>query len=77
MQANDMLGMPLEQALEALRQQGLEMRVTITQAPRTTRSDGTLRVIRIRGNELVAAMFFDGDPVQRQTGADSEPVRRA
>lgn len=71
MQANDVLGMPLAQALETLRRQGLEMRVTITQAPRSTRSDGTLRVIRVRENELVAAAFYDGDPQETQTGAGS------
>ena len=62
MQAYQLLGMPLEQALETLRHQGQEPRVTVTSAPRSTRSEGTLRVIRVRQNELVAARFEDGDP---------------
>lgn len=62
MQAYQLLGLPLEQALETLRHQGQEMRVTVTSAPRSTRSEGTLRVIRVRQNELVAARFEDGDP---------------
>lgn len=58
----DLLGLPCEQALEALRARGIEdVRITEARAPRGGREGGTLRVVRVRdgGRELVAARFLD------------------
>ena len=56
--------MTLEEALRVCEAQGLSPRVQTTCAPRTERTGGTLRVIRVRGEELTVSAFLDGDPVE-------------
>ena len=63
-----LLGLPLEKALAIARTWGCEPRVLITCAPRrkgeeeTGLREGTLRVIRVRENELTVSAFQDGAP---------------
>ena len=63
-----LLGLPLDQALEAARAWGVEPKVLVTCAPRrkgeedTGMREGTLRVIRAREGELTVSAFQDGDP---------------
>ena len=56
-----LLGLPLEDALARLKEQGLEASVVETSAPRG-RADGTLRVIRVSGTVLTVSRFRDGAP---------------
>jgi len=56
-----LLGLPLEEALARLQQQGLEATVVETSAPRG-REEGTLRVIRVTGTVLTVSRFQDGFP---------------
>ena len=65
--AETLLGLPLETALETLRSAGMEPLVVTTCAPRREDSpDGTLRVIRVRRRDDTVALtvraFMDGDP---------------
>ena len=53
-----LLGLPLEEAVRRLREAGVEPRVQYASAPHV-REGGTLRVIRVRGEELTAARFED------------------
>ena len=53
-----LLGLPLEEAVRRLREAGVEPRVQYASAP-YVREGGTLRVIRVRGEELTAARFED------------------
>ena len=53
-----LLGLPLEEAVRRLRGEGVEPRVLYASAPHV-REGGTLRVIRVRGEELTAARFED------------------
>ncbi len=58
----DLLGEPLDDALEQLAARGLmDVRVTETVPPRGGHDQGTLRVVRITddGRELLAARFPD------------------
>ena len=64
------LGMTLEAALEILHGEGIEPTVVETRAPRTERTDGTLRVIRVRGNELTVSAFMDGQPRRAEDSAN-------
>ena len=63
-----LLGLPLDQALEAARAWGVEPKVLVTCAPRRKGEEdagmreGTLRVIRARAGELTGSAFQDGDP---------------
>ena len=63
-----LLGLPLDQALEAARAWGVEPKVLVTCASRrkgeedTGMREGTLRVIRARAGELTVSAFQDGDP---------------
>jgi len=63
-----LLGLPLDQAVEAARAWGVEPKVLVTCAPRrkgeedTGMREGTLRVIRARAGELTVSAFQDGDP---------------
>ena len=63
-----LLGLPLDQALEAARAWGVEPKVLVTCAPRRkgeedkSAREGTLRVIRAREGELTVSAFQDGDP---------------
>ncbi len=64
----DLLGLPLEEALAAARAFGCEPQVLVTHAPRRKGEDaslpreGTLRVIRVREGELTVSLFPDGEP---------------
>ena len=60
----DVLGMRLEDALALCRAQGVEPTVIVTRAPRDSRSGGTLRVVRVRENELTVSAFMDAPPNQ-------------
>ena len=53
------LGLELEEALERLRAMGVEPEVVTACAPGTNREGGTLRVIRVRGNEITVSAFQD------------------
>ena len=63
-----LLGLPLDQAVEAARAWGVEPKVLVTCAPRRKGDDsaepreGTMRVIRVREGELTVSAFQDGDP---------------
>ena len=63
-----LLGLPLDQALEAARAWGVEPKVLVTCAPRrkgeevSAVREGTMRVIRAREMELTVSVFPDGDP---------------
>ena len=60
---DSVLGMPLDEALALARHSGMaEIRITHTRAPRDQRSGGTLRVIRVRGDEWTVAAFQDETP---------------
>lgn len=61
---HDVLGMRLEDALALYRARGMEPPVLMTRAPRDQRSGGTLRVIRVRENELTVSAFRDAPPDQ-------------
>ncbi|MBE5768876.1 MAG: hypothetical protein E7333_04690 [Clostridiales bacterium] len=63
MAVETLLGLPLSVALEKLREAGVEPEVVHTAAPRGNRENATLRVIRVRGNELTVGAFEDGTPV--------------
>jgi hypothetical protein len=57
------LGLPLDTALAMAGELGLnDIHVTQTCDPRAPRAEGTLRVLRVRGNEWTVARFLDGDP---------------
>ncbi len=61
----DVLGLPLSQALAALSECGIfEPHIEWTCAPKGSREEGTARVVAIReeGRVLVAARFLDGMP---------------
>lgn len=58
----NVLGMKLEDALAVVRAAGIEPTVITTRAPRDQRSGGTLRVVRVRGNEVTVSAFMDDTP---------------
>ena len=61
--AEQLLGMRLEDALSLCRAQGLaEPEVIATHAPRGQRSEGTLRVIRVREGQWTVSAFMDNTP---------------
>lgn len=68
----DLLGLSLDCALETLRDEGVQPRVTITNAPRRAgETRGMLRVVYASGDgaELTAARFLD--PIaDREEGID-------
>ena len=53
------LGMDREEAVRRLRAMGVEPEVVTACAPGTSREGGTLRVIRVRGNEITVSAFQD------------------
>ncbi|MBR5232465.1 MAG: hypothetical protein IKW00_09525 [Clostridia bacterium] len=55
------LGLPLGQALSLCREKGIVPRVLYT-GERCAADDLTARVVAVRGDTLVAALFRDGDP---------------
>lgn len=60
-----LLGMPLDTALAQAKALGLPgPEIITTQAPRSQRTGGTLRVLRVRENEWVVAAFMDGAPAE-------------
>lgn len=55
-----LLGLPLDRALERYRALGsVAPRVLYTAAPRRAQQEGTLRVVRVRPDELTVAYFPD------------------
>lgn len=57
------LGMRLDDALALCRAQGMaEPAIVATHAPRNQRSDGSLRVIRVREGEWTVSAFMDETP---------------
>lgn len=54
-----LLGLRLEDAQAVLRNQGIDVRIVRTAAPRTAREGGTLRVIRVRDGEITVSAFQD------------------
>lgn len=57
-----LLGLTLEEALQILREEGIEPEVVKTFAPGKEEREGTLRVIRVRDRELTVGCFPDGTP---------------
>lgn len=57
-----LLGLPLQEALERLRAQGMEPAVIISKAPRRPDEVGAFRVVRVRsgGREITACAFLEG-----------------
>ena len=65
---NDLLGLPLAEALAAAGSQ-VQPQIAETAAPQKAgqeRQEGTLRVIRIQGNQWTVARFLDGLPKQEK-----------
>lgn len=63
MSAVNVLGMRLDAALSLCRAQGMaEPEIIVTQAPRLQRSEGTLRVIRVREGQWTVSSFMDATP---------------
>jgi len=59
----NVLGMRLEDALRLCRAQGMaEPAIIATHAPRGQRSEGSLRVIRVREGEWTVSSFMDDTP---------------
>lgn len=58
----NVLGLPLEEALQRLRAQGVEPQVVRTSDGRSARTGGTLRVVRVRPGQVVVSAFLDGAP---------------
>ena len=59
----NVLGMRLDAALALCRAQGMaEPEIIATQAPRGQRSEGTLRVIRVREGQWTVSSFMDATP---------------
>ena len=61
------LGRPAEKALQAV-PESEQIKIAETAAPQRngdTRREGTLRVLRCRGNTWVAARFRDGAPQRK------------
>ena len=58
----ELLGLRLEDALALLEARGVTPTVITTRAPRNPREGGTLRVIRVRGEELTVSAFQDSIP---------------
>ena len=58
------LGMRLPDALALAEKEGVQVNVTTTTAPRREHMDaeGTLRVIRVKGNEWTVSAFMDETP---------------
>lgn len=66
----DLLGLPLDEALRLLEAQGIAPHVTLTSAPRRTQTqEGVLRVVYAsEGGELTAARFLE--PLQGEARAE-------
>ena len=63
MRPEELLGLPLEEALRRWEAEGLPApAVTQTQDPRGARPEGTLRLVRVREGNWTVARFADGDP---------------
>ncbi len=62
-----MLGLPLDEALRLWRESGgEEPGVAWTCDPRSGRTEGTARVVRVRPGEWTAARFLDAEPRDRE-----------
>ena len=55
------IGLPLEQALDYCRRQGLKTEIVYT-GERAAEDSLTPRVIALNGNRLLVSYFRDGDP---------------
>ena len=63
MRPEELLGLPLDEALRRWTEAGLDApAVRETADPRGAHAQGTLRVIRIREGEWIVAKFRDGTP---------------
>ncbi|MBQ8537085.1 MAG: hypothetical protein IJ461_06770 [Clostridia bacterium] len=63
----ELLGLPLDRALQILDQRGLPRpQVVITASPKSAREAGTLRVVAVNSGCLTAARFLDGMPEEQQ-----------
>ena len=63
MRPEELLGLPLEEALRRWEAEGRPApAVTQTQDPRGARPEGTLRLVRVREGSWTVARFADGDP---------------
>lgn len=54
-----LLGLPLHEAEDILKREGVTPRVIVTRAPRDEREGGNLRVIRHQGDTLTVAAFHE------------------
>ena len=72
MRPEELLGLPLEEALRRWTEAGFPVpTIRETADPRGGHGTGTLRVIRAAGTEWVTARFLDGDP-RRETDREKE-----
>ena len=58
----DLLGKTLDEALADMRAAGLDPQVAVSAAPRTQRSEATLRVVRVQPDLITACAFLDAPP---------------
>ncbi len=65
MSLEEVLGLPLEDALAIMRDMGYEPAVRTTSAPKG-RHEGQLRVVRARPEEIIVSAFLTEGPAQRQ-----------
>ena len=59
---SELLGMRMEDALDRLRQNGMDAEVVVSSSPRGERPDGSLRVVRVRPGQITVCAFMDGIP---------------
>ena len=63
MRPEEVLGLPLDKALRRWTEAGLAIpAIRETADPKGARTDGTLRVVRVKEGEWVVARFYDGVP---------------
>mgnify|MGYP007102007137 CR=1 FL=1 len=62
MDAEDLLGLPLPEALAALAEKGIVPRVTVSGARKEPEQEWTMRVVRVEGDCLTVCPFRDGIP---------------
>ena len=66
----ELLGLPLERALQLIEAKGLPRpQVVYTASPKSAREAGTLRVVAASDGCLTAARFLDGMPEDEQAQA--------
>ena len=62
MDAEALLGLPLETALALLAEEGITPRVTVSGARKDPEQQMTMRVVRAEGDRLTVCPFRDGIP---------------